>query len=102
MKADLPFAQVPVPNVTYLNDGEMEITLTCDFQVPPWGNVSFEVQWYVNGKGLRPVQCDDPDIECAHLRSSDYSLGSYVRQFHFFYYYHYCYCYYYYYYYYYY
>ena len=90
MKADFPFAQVPVPNVTYLDDREVKITLKCDFQVPPWRNVSFEVQWYVNGKGLRPVHCDDPDkSQCAHLRSSNYPLGSYVRQFHFFCYYYY-------------
>lgn len=90
LKADFPFAQVPVPNVTYLDDREIKITLKCDFQVPPWGNVSFEVQWYVNGRGLGPVHCDNPNAsQCAHLRSSNYPLGSYVRQFHFFHHHHY-------------
>lgn len=90
LKADFPFAQVPVPSVSHLNDGEKMITLKCNFQVPPWGNVSFEVEWYVNGRGLGPVHCDDPDTsQCAHLRSADYQLGSYVRQFHFFHHHHY-------------
>ena len=80
VKADFPFAQVPVPNVTHLDNGERKITLKCHFQVPPWGNVSFEVHWYVNGKGLGPANCDDPDTsQCADLRSADYPLGSYVR-----------------------
>ena len=84
LKADFPFAQVPVPSVTYLNDAkdqeDIKVTLKCDFQVPPWGNVSFEVQWYVNGKGLGPAQCDDPDkSQCAHLRYPDYEPNNYVR-----------------------
>ena len=69
-RADFPFDQVPVPNVTYINDNEIKVTLKCNFTVPPWGNVSFEIQWFVNGNASKPAaQCDDPATsQCSHLR----------------------------------
>ena len=82
LKKDFPFANVPVPNVTYLDDGKKMITLKCDFVVPNWDNVSFEIQWFVNGRGLGPVVCDNPRTSnCAQLRATDYSLGSHVSKF---------------------
>ena len=80
-RADFPFDQVPVPKVTYINDNEIKVTLKCNFTVPPWGNVSFEIQWFVNGKASKPAaQCDDPATsQCSHLRY--YQLGSHVISF---------------------
>ena len=76
---DFPFAKVPTPNVTYLNDSEVEITLKCDFDVPPGKNVSFEIQWFINGKGLSPASCDDPRTSnCGQLEKSEYKLGDQV------------------------
>ena len=78
-KQDFPFSDVPVPKVTYLDDGKEEVTLKCDFDVPTWGNVSFEIQWFVNGRGLGPAECDDPDNnKCSHLGTTDYKLGDRV------------------------
>ena len=80
-RADFPFDQVPVPSVTYIDDTEITVTLNCDFKVPPWGNVSFEIQWFVNGNASKPAaQCDDPlTSECSLLRHYEYGLGSHVN-----------------------
>ena len=82
-RADFPFDQVPVPSVTYIDDTEITVTLNCDFKVPPWGNVSFEIQWFVNGNASKPAaQCDDPlTSECSLLRHYEYGLGSHVISF---------------------
>lgn len=81
-KADFPFDQVPVPSVAYIDDTEITVTLNCDFKVPPWGNVSFEIRWFVNGEVSKSAQCDDPATsQCAHLEHHDYQLGSHVISF---------------------
>ena len=81
-RADFPFDQVPVPSVIYLDDTEITVTLNCDFEVPPWRNVSFEIQWFVNGKVSKSAQCDDPATsQCAHLQHHEYQLGSHVISF---------------------
>ena len=81
-RADFPFDQVPVPSVTYIDDTEITVTLNCDFTVPPWGNVSFEIRWFVNGEVSKSAQCDDPATsQCAHLEHLDYQLGSHVISF---------------------
>ena len=78
-KKDFPFDDVPIPKVTYVDDAQREVTLKCDFDVPPGGYVSFEIQWFVNGKGLGHVACDDPDKStCGQLGSKDYELGDQV------------------------
>ena len=48
-RKDFPLAEVPVPKVTYLDDNEMHVTLKCYFDYPTANNVSFEIQWFVNG-----------------------------------------------------
>lgn len=41
------------------------MTLLCQFDFPDWGNVSFEIQWFVNGKGSTPDRiCESTDDEC--------------------------------------
>lgn len=79
---DFPFAKVPIPRVTYLNDSKVIITFKCDFDVPPGNNVTFEIQWFINGKGLRPAPCDNPGTSnCGQLKKSEYSLGDQVLLF---------------------
>lgn len=75
-KVDFPLAKVPVPSVKYLDDEEEMATLLCQFEFPNWGNVSFEMQWFVNGKGYNPDRiCESTDKECDkrsfQLSSSD-------------------------------
>lgn len=41
------------------------VTLTCTFNFPSWTNVSFEIQWFVNGNSSTPSRiCDEPDNSC--------------------------------------
>ena len=64
-KVDFPFAKVPVPSVKYLDDKEEMVTLLCQFEFPNWGNVSFEIQWFVNGRGYNPDRiCESTDVKC--------------------------------------
>lgn len=79
---DFPFDKVPIPRVTYLDDGKEIITLKCDFDVAPGNNVSFEIEWFINGTGLGPTSCDDPGASnCGQLEKSEYSLGDQVLLF---------------------
>lgn len=82
-RAVFPFDQVPVPSVTYIDDTKIQVTLKCDFTLPPCCNVSFEIQWFVNGNASKPAaQCDDPlTSECSRLNHSEYQLGSHVISF---------------------
>ena len=71
IKKDFPFAKVPVPRVSYLNDTEPQVTLKCSFDFPTWDNVSFEVQWFVNGRGVTPTRiCDNPNESTCDRRES--------------------------------
>lgn len=64
-KIDFPFALVPVPSIAYVDDGEEMVTLTCAFNFPSWTNVSFEIQWFVNGNSSTPSRiCDEPGNSC--------------------------------------
>ena len=74
---------MPVPSVTYIDDTKIQVTLKCDFTLPPCRNVSFEIQWFVNGNASKPAaQCDDPlTRECSRLNHSEYRLGSHVISF---------------------
>lgn len=64
-KIDFPFALVPVPSIAYVDDGEEMVTLTCTFNFPSWTNVSFEIQWFVNGNSSTPSRiCDEPGNSC--------------------------------------
>lgn len=84
IKKDFPFANVPVPKVTYVNDNEPQVTLNCSIHFPTWNNVSFEVQWFVNGRGVTPTQiCDNPnESRCNqrefHLGTLEYKPGDTV------------------------
>lgn len=50
LRKDFPLAEVPVPHLTYLEDNEIFVTLKCYFDFPTSGNVSFKIQWFVNGQ----------------------------------------------------
>ena len=64
-KIDFPFVLVPVPSIAYVDDGEEMVTLTCTFNFPSWTNVSFEIQWFVNGNSSTPSRiCDEPGNSC--------------------------------------
>lgn len=64
-KIDFPFALVPVPSIAYVDDEEEIVTLTCTFNFPSWTNVSFEIQWFVNGNSSTPSRiCDEPGNSC--------------------------------------
>lgn len=84
IKKDFPFAKVPVPSVNYLDDGEPQVTLKCSFQFPKWGNVSFEVQWFVSGRSVTPIRiCNNPNEGTCNrresfLRTSEYKPGDTV------------------------
>jgi len=83
IKKDFPFAKVPVPTVSYLNDTEPQVTLKCSFDFPTWGNVSFDVQWFVNAKGVKTTTiCDNPNEKCNRrefeLTTTDYGPGDSV------------------------
>lgn len=52
MKKDFLFIKVLVLRVNYVDDIELQVILKCLFQFLKWGNVFFEVQWFVNGSGL--------------------------------------------------
>lgn len=75
---------VPVPSVNYVNDSEPQVTLKCSFDFPTWDNVSFEIQWFVNGKGVTPtIICDNPNESTCNRRHSllgarDYKPGDTV------------------------
>lgn len=70
--------------MSYLNDAKPEVTLKCSFDFPTWGNVSFEVQWFVNGGGVTPKRiCDNLNESSCNLRefqlnTSEYKLGDSV------------------------
>lgn len=80
---DFPFANVPVPNISYVDNGEPS-TLKCSFNFPTWNNVSFKIHWFENGKGKPPKTiCENPneskcDIRHSELRSADFEAGSWV------------------------
>lgn len=84
MKKDFPFTKVPVPRVNYVDDTEPQVTLKCSFQFPTWGNVSFEVQWFVNGSGLTPIRiCGNQSESTCNRRgfllgTSEYKAGDTV------------------------
>ena len=41
------------------------MTLLCQFHFPNWNNVSFEIQWFVNGQGSTPYRlCENSDVQC--------------------------------------
>ncbi|XP_066017326.1 uromodulin [Pocillopora verrucosa] len=81
---DFPFANVPVPNISYVDNGEPS-TLKCSFNFPTWNNVSFKIHWFENGKGKPPKTiCENPneskcDIRHSELRSADFEAGSWLR-----------------------
>ena len=71
IKKDFPYASVPVPRVNYVNDSEPQISLKCSFDFPKSDNVSFKVQWFVNGKGVTPtIICDNPNESTCNRRDS--------------------------------
>ena len=85
-RKDFPLAEVPVPVVTYFKDNEIRVTLKCDFDFPTTSNVSFKIQWFVNGNestASNTTICKNPN-ECscdqryANLSTNDYKLGDQV------------------------
>ena len=84
IKKDFPFADVPVPSVSYVNDTEATVTMKCSFVFPTWDNVSFEIQWFVNGRGVTPtVICKNPNESICNRRytrlgTSEYGPGNTV------------------------
>lgn len=52
IKKDFLFFKVLVLSVNYLDDGELQVILKCLFQFLKWGNVFFEVQWFVSGRSV--------------------------------------------------
>lgn len=77
-KADFPFAQVPVPTVTYKDDQEPIVTLLCSFNFSNWNNVSFEIQWFIDGSGSKPQRlCENSDSQC-DVRNVELSGSEYV------------------------
>ena len=85
-RKDFPLAEVPVPDVTYLKDNEIRVTLKCDFEFPTTSNVSFKIQWFVNGEestASTATICENPnegscDQRYATLSTNDYKLGDQV------------------------
>lgn len=64
-KVDFPFALVPVPTITFKDDKEALVTLLCSFNFPHWNNVSFEIQWFIDGVGSKPKKiCEDSEMPC--------------------------------------
>ena len=76
---------MPVPYVTYLDDNEKTVTLKCYFDFPAANNVSFKIQWFVNGGGAKASTiCENPnegscDRRHVRLTTSDYQLGDQVN-----------------------
>lgn len=57
--------------MNYVNDSEPQVTLKCSFDFPTWDNVSFEIQWFVSGRGLTPTTiCDNPNESTCNRRDS--------------------------------
>jgi len=86
LRKDFPLAEVPVPHVTYLEDNEIFVTLKCYFDFPASGNVSFKIQWFVNGQestASAATICEfanegSCDQRHTTLSTDDYQLGDQV------------------------
>lgn len=86
LRKDFRLAEVPVPNVTFVEDNEIFVTLKCYFDFPTAGNVSFKIQWFVNGKestASSATICEfanegSCDQRHATLTTNNYKLGDQV------------------------
>ena len=88
IKKDFPFADVPVSSVSYVDEKEAEVTMNCSFDFATWDNVSFEIQWFVDGRGVTPTTiCDNPEESTCNpprfslLGKSEYGPGDTVIAF---------------------
>ncbi|XP_022787242.1 von Willebrand factor D and EGF domain-containing protein-like [Stylophora pistillata] len=89
IKKDFPFAEIPVPNISYvaLQSGEFtdeKPKLNCSFNFSTRKNVSFYIQWFISGEVvLNETICESPEDSCnlrySLLFQSKYSLGDTLR-----------------------
>ncbi|XP_001626966.2 von Willebrand factor D and EGF domain-containing protein [Nematostella vectensis] len=74
---DFPYSLLPMPSITYQKPAQVNITMLCQFEFQPWTNVSFQVEWFVNGVNVtRDTPSRNGSIWFSPLQHGKYFVGN--------------------------